>query len=168
MEAPTAATRASLIRRYAEGPTLLREALTRVPKEALQWRPAAGKWSAHEVVCHCADSETMAAMRIRQLVGIDRPTILGYDQDRFARDFDYHALSLELAMGQVVQVRAWTADLIRRLSESAWAREGVHTESGRYTAEKWLAIYADHLEAHARQIDKNVAAWSEGKGRAKC
>jgi hypothetical protein len=36
---------------------------------------------------------------------------------------------------------------------------GRHTESGRSSAEDWLAIYAEHLEIHASQIDANVAAW---------
>ena len=47
----------------------------------------------------------------------------------------------------------------RRMSEADWAREGRHTESGRYTAEDWLRIYAAHLEGHARQIEGNVRAW---------
>jgi hypothetical protein len=36
---------------------------------------------------------------------------------------------------------------------------GRHSGSGRYTAENWLGIYAEHLEIHARQIEANVAAW---------
>src|SRR5215468_9835812 len=46
---------------------------------------------------------------------------------------------------------------------------GTHTESGPYSAEEWLRIYAEHLEIHARQIDANVAAWRKahpkGAGR---
>ena len=71
-----------------------------MPAEALQWRPAPGKWSVHEGVCHCADSETISSTRIRLLVGEERPTILGYDQDRFAQRFDYHAQPLDLALRQ--------------------------------------------------------------------
>src|SRR5262249_56053838 len=56
-------------------------------------------------------------------------------------------------------VGANTSALIRRLPEDAWARKGTHTESGPYSAEEWLRIYAEHLEIHARQIDANVAAW---------
>ena len=152
--------RRELIDRYARGPALLSGAMAKVPRAALQWKPAPDKWSVHEIVCHCADSETISSTRIRFLVGTDRPTLSGYDQDDWARRFDYHALPLDLAMRQVEQVRAWTADMIRRLPESAWSREGTHTESGRYSAAKWLKIYAEHLEAHARQIERNLAAWA--------
>ena len=152
--------RQTLIERYASGPKVLRDALKRMPTEAVKWRPAPGKWSAHEVVCHCADSETVASTRIRYLVGEERPTIHGYDQDRWAQRFDYHALPLDLALRQIEQVRAWTVDLIRRFPPEHWTREGTHTESGKYGSEKWLNTYADHLEVHARQIEKNLAAWS--------
>jgi hypothetical protein len=156
--------RRALIERYSRGPGILRSALERVPAPAVQWRPAPGEWSAHEVVCHCADSETISSTRIRFLVGEERPTIVGYDQDRFARRFDYHALPLDLALRQIEQVREWTADLLRRFPDSAWSREGTHTESGRYTAETWLRLYAEHLEVHARQIERNLSAWCELNG----
>ncbi len=155
----TAAEREALISRYEAGPRVLREALAKVPAEAIKWRPAPGKWSVHEVVVHCADSETTSAVRIRFLVGEDRPTLSGYDQDRWAATFDYHALPFEPSLKQIDAVRAWTTALIRSLPESAWAREGTHSEMGRYTAEQWLEIYAEHLEVHARQIARNMEAW---------
>lgn len=155
----TPSEREQLIGRYADGPRLLRAALAKVPAEALKWRPAERKWSVHEVVCHCADSETNAAMRIRYVVGESDPAIVGYDQDRWAVAFDYHSLPLEPSLAQVEAVRAYTAALLSRLPDAAWSRAGTHTESGRYTAEDWLKIYADHLDIHARQIERNVAAF---------
>jgi hypothetical protein len=157
--------RRARIQRYEEGPALLRATIATVPAEALQWRPGPGKWSAHEIVCHCADSETISSTRIRFLAGEDRPTIVGYDQDRWAVTFDYHALSLEAALRQIEAVRAWTTTFIRRLPPSAWTREGAHTESGPYTAEKWLVTYSEHLEIHARQIERNLAAWRAAGSR---
>ena len=151
--------RDSLIRRYANGPALLRRAFARVPAAALKWRPAPGEWSAHEVVCHCADSETNSYARIRFVVAEPSPVIQGYDQERWATTLDYHRHPVAPAMDTVVAVRANTAALIRRLPDNAWARTATHTESGAYGAEEWLKIYAEHLEIHARQIDANVAAW---------
>ena len=155
----TESERQQLIERYERGPGLIRDALAKVPAEALQWRPAPGKWSVHEVVVHCADSETIASTRIRFLVGEDNPTIVAYDEAGWARRFDYHAVPLDLALRQLETVRAWTADLIRRLPESAWSRAGTHTESGPYTAARWLELYAGHLEVHTRQIARNMEAW---------
>ena len=145
------AKRQALIQQYADGPARLRAALAKVPSQALKWRPAPKEWSAHEVICHCADSETNA--------------YAGYDQDNWASVFAYHDLPLEPALAVVDSVRATTAALIRGLPDEAWTRVGTHTESGRYGAEDWLQIYADHLEIHARQIENNVEQWRSKQAR---
>jgi hypothetical protein len=155
----TAAERDALIRRYGEGPSRLRAALSTVSTQALKWRPAPGEWSAHEVVCHCADSETNAYARIRYLAAEPEPLVVDYDQAHWAVTFDYHSYPLDLALATVDAVRAGTLALLRRLPESAWTRVGRHTASGRYGAEDWLQIYAAHLHDHAAQIEANVAAW---------
>ena len=161
----TPAERASLIDQYADGPRRLRTALAAVPTEALQWRPKPGEWSAHEVVVHCSDSETQSASRIRIVLSEKDPVIQGYDEAQWARDFDYHAHPIDVALAAVDAVRANTAALLRRLPAAAWSKAGRHTESGDYTAEDWLKIYADHLENHARQIEANVAAWAASTTR---
>ena len=151
--------RTKLIEQYADGPRRLRAAWGAVPADARQWRPAVGEWSAHEVVVHCADSETQAAGRIRLLVMDPDPVIQGYDEAAWARELDYHAHPPDVSLATVDAVRGHTAVLLRRLPEAAWAKVGRHTQMGRYAAEDWLKIYAQHLEDHARQIEANVAAW---------
>jgi hypothetical protein len=153
------AERQQRIAQYEAGPARLQAALDQVPAAARQWRPAPGEWSAHEVVCHCADSESNASLRIRYLVAESQPVIQGYDQERWATVLDYHAQPLPDALAVVHATRRHTAALLRRLPDTAWTRAGRHTESGSYSALDWLRIYADHLENHARQIDANVAAW---------
>lgn len=156
----TASQREALIDTYARGPERFRATLGRVPAAALKWRPAAGRWSVHEIVCHCADSEANAHMRIRYLVGESSPVISGYDQDRWAVTFDYHSHPLEPALAVIDAVRANTTALIRRLPDAAWAATGRHTElEGPYGAEAWLEIYSEHLEVHARQVERNLGAW---------
>ncbi len=157
--------RDALIQQYADGPARLRAALARVPAAALTWRPAPKEWSAHEVAVHCGDAETNAAARIRYLVSEADPVIVGYHQDQWALTLDYHSLPLEPALATVDAVRASTAALIRRLPDETWTRAGRHTESGRYTAEDWLRLYAAHLEIHARQIEKNLEEWRAAHAR---
>lgn len=156
--------RERLIQQYADGPARLEGALATVPADARRWRPATGEWSAHEVVIHCADSETNGAARIRYVLCEAQPVVLAYEEAVWAVTLDYHGHPLEPALAAVRAVRAHTAALVRRLPETAWSREGRHTGSGRYTAQDWLGIYAEHLEIHARQIEANVTAW-EAAGR---
>jgi DinB superfamily len=155
--------RESLIERYAAGPARLKAALATVPAAAMKWRPAPKEWSAHEVICHCADSETNAYGRIRFLTAESEPTIPGYDESQWAIVLDYHAHPLEPALAVVEAVRANTVPLLRSLSDSAWERRGRHTQSGPYDAQRWLQIYAAHLEDHAGQIERNVAQWNAAR-----
>ena len=150
-----------LIRRYEEGPALLRKTLAKVPAEALKWRPGPGKWSVHEIIVHCADSETNAHMRLRYLLAEKDPLVVGYDQDAWARTLDYHALPLEPALRTVEAVRANTVPLLRSLPEAAWKKTGKHTEHASYGVEKWMELYAEHLEVHARQIERNLGEWGK-------
>lgn len=152
-------TRQALLHRYAMGPMLLRQAWEAMPAEARTWRPGEDRWSAHEVVVHCADSETYAAIRIRLLLAEPEPLIVGYDEQSWARRFDYHASDPERALGLVEAVRAHTSAALAGLPDDAWGRMGRHSHSGPYGTDDWLRIYAEHLEVHAAQIQRNLAAW---------
>ena len=155
----SAKERTALIDRYARGPALLKTALAKIPPDALKWRPEPKRWSAHEIIVHCADSESNAHMRLRYLLAEDKPVIQGYDQDRWAARLDYHALPLDAALLTVEAVRANTVPILRRMTDRDWQRVGTHSESGRYAAEDWLMIYAEHLEKHSGQLERNLAAW---------
>ncbi len=131
----TAAERAALIDRYEKGPTLLRAAFAKVPREAWNWRPGTGKWSVHEILGHCADAEANAAMRIRYLVAEEKPSIIGFDQDRWAKVLDYQATRVELALAAIDVMRSHTVDLLRRLPDEAWARRDAHGNWALFGAE---------------------------------
>lgn len=155
----TESERSAFLDRYAAGPAQLRAAWAEVPAEARQWRPAVGKWSAHEVAVHCADSETYAAARIRLLLAEPEPLIVGYDENEWAKRFDYHGSDPEAALDLVERVRAHTVAMLRRLPGSAWGKVGRHSHSGAYSCDDWLRIYAEHLEIHTAQIRRNLTAW---------
>ncbi|HET9795100.1 MAG TPA: DinB family protein [Thermoanaerobaculia bacterium] len=155
------AERRRLIDRYAEGPQRLRAAIGSVPEEARKWRPGEGKWSAHEVVCHCGDAEVNAAMRLRYLLCEPDPVIQAYDEAKWARDLRYHDFPLEPSLESVRAVRAHTADLLRRLPADAWGRTGRHSGMGVWDVDRWLTIYSEHVHKHAGQIERNLAAWRE-------
>jgi hypothetical protein len=113
---------------------------------------------------HCGDSETQSASRIRQLLADPEPLIVGYDEAAWASRLDYHGLPLESALAAVAASRANTVPLLQQMTESDWQRFGKHSQSGRYSAEDWLRIYAVHLDEHSAQIKANLAAWQEQSG----
>jgi len=155
--------REALIVEYEKGAVMLRTAWEDVPEDAEKWRPAPDKWSAHEVVIHCADSETYAATRLRLLVAEAEPVIVGYDQDAWAKIFNYHAQSTDRALRTIDAVRTATLPILRSLTEADWAKEGRHTESGPYNLGDWLKSYGPHLTNHAKQIGRNLAAYAASR-----
>src|SRR5688572_22499536 len=143
--------REKLVARYRDGYRAIVEALHGATEKELAARPAPAKWSAREIVHHLADSEMTSAIRLRLLLATDRPQILGYDQDQFARRLHYDR-PIEASLEAFKSARRSTAELLDRMSEEEWVREGTHSEVGRYTVERWLEIYAAHAHGHAEQI----------------
>ena len=147
-----AAKRKELIAQYNDGYRVVAEALVGATDEELDARPAPNKWTAREVVHHLADSEITAAMRLRLLVGSDNPQIFGYNQDEFVRRLFYDR-PIEASLDAFKTARRSTGEILARMTDEHWARAaGTHTEHGRYTAERWLEIYAVHAHGHAEQI----------------
>ena len=155
----TSEEREKLIAQYKAGYDEVISSLEGFPQEAMTARPIAGKWSAREIVHHLADSETASAIRLRKLLTEDHPLIQGYDQDAYALRLHYNErANTAPALEALHAARANTAQLIERMTDEDWQREGEHTESGRYTAEDWLNIYAVHAHNHAAQIRRLRAA----------
>jgi len=146
--------RQRLIRQYAEGAAEVAKSLEAIPASQLTARPLAGKWSAAEIVHHLSDSESISSIRLRRLIAEDHPVIYGYDQERYARDLRYNERDVAPSLANFAAVRAATVTLLATLKDADWAREGWHTEMGRYTPETWLQIYAVHAHNHAAQIQR--------------
>ena len=144
--------RQALIEQYKAGYEEVARSLEGFPAESLSAHPLPGKWSAREIVQHLADSEMNSAIRLRKLLTEQSPQIQGYDQDDYARRLRYNERDMAPALDALRGARATTGQLLDSMNEDDWAREGTHTESGRYTAEDWLRIYAAHAHNHAAQI----------------
>ena len=143
--------RAALIATYKEGPDVIAQAVAGLSDAELDHRPAPDAWTAREVVHHLADAETRSAVRLRQLLAEDDPTIQGYDEELYARTLHYDR-PIEGSLALVRAVRASTAELLDRLTEADFARTGTHTDSGPYSVDTWLELYAAHGHDHAAQI----------------
>jgi hypothetical protein len=144
--------RKELIATYAAGYDEVMNALNGFPIESLAAHPIPGKWSAREIVHHLGDSETTSAGRLRKLLVEDNPTIQGYDQDEFATKLRYNERDMAPALEAFRSARETTGQLLELMNEDDWKRAGTHTESGPYSMEDWLKIYAAHAHNHAAQI----------------
>ena len=144
--------RNELIAKYAAGYDEVMNALDGFPADSLGAHPIPGKWSAREIVHHLGDSESFSAARLRKLLVEDNAVIQGYDQDEYATKLRYNERDMAPALEAFRSARETTTQLLGLMTEDDWKREGTHTESGRYTTENWLTIYAAHAHNHAAQI----------------
>ncbi|MEZ5117849.1 MAG: DinB family protein [Candidatus Nanopelagicales bacterium] len=111
-------------------------------------------WSARQVAHHLADSETQSHTRLRRLLAEPPGSVIqGYDEAAWARSplLGYADLPVAEPLAVLAAVRASSLALLRRLSPEDLSRYGMHTESGRYTVDDWLRIYAAHPVEHADQ-----------------
>ena len=145
-------TRQKLVDAYKDGYRVVAEALAGATDDELDTAPGDGKWTARQIVHHLADSEMTSAIRLRLLLASPDPAIVGYDQEAFAQKLYYTDRPIEASLDAFNAARRSTAEILDRMSEAEWLREGTHTEHGRYTVHKWLEIYAVHAHAHADQI----------------
>jgi hypothetical protein len=149
--------RTELIRRYRAGPDRIAAAVHGLSDAELDHLPRDGGWCAREVVHHTADSELTSAIRLRKLIAEEHPLIQGYDEMEFSRRLHYRERSIDTSLAAVRAARESSASILDCLSDAEWGRSGTHSESGAYSVDTWLEVYAAHCHDHAEQIARAVS-----------
>jgi hypothetical protein len=147
---------------YGRGFDLLMTALADIPKDAWLFKPEPKEWSVYEVLIHLADSESNAALRARKLIVEPGGTLMGYDQDKWTVELNYHDQSYEDALEIVRLVRKTTYALLKRQSDEVfehWVKHPEYEEP--YTFEQWLDIYSAHIPGRIEQIQNNCRLWRD-------
>ncbi|HEX6819758.1 MAG TPA: DinB family protein [Ktedonobacterales bacterium] len=152
-------SRAENIAALQRTPATLVQLTSSLTDAALDLHPGPGEWSIREILAHLVDDE-MYVMRLRleRIIKEDNPHLTPHDEKRWyaTRNTTRDALG-ELLTDFAVQ-RAASLGIIGTLRESDWARKGVQPEYGAFTAEGWLATWAQHDATHLRQIEATLAA----------
>jgi hypothetical protein len=150
---------------YGRGYELLVETLKDVPRQAWLFKPEPKEWSIYEVLIHLADSESNGALRARKLIVEPGGTLMGYDQDTWAQELDYHEQSYEDALELVRLVRKSTYQLLKKQPDEVFAHSVKHPEYEEpYTFEQWIDIYSAHIPGHIEQIRNNYQLWRDTQG----
>jgi hypothetical protein len=123
--------------------------------DALLRRPEAeGKWSIVQIVQHLADVELVNGYRLRLILAEERPTIVGFNQESWARALRYDGVALADALDQLRALRAANLRLARSLSAEQLERVGLRAERGPESVRRMLALMAGHDLVHRRQIER--------------
>ena len=142
--------RRELIRRYRDGHRAVTEALDGITEDELD-RSADSGWTPREIAHHLADSEMMSAIRLRRIIAEDEPVLAGYDEALFAKTLT-RGRPIAASLEAMRWARETSLQIIESLSDEDWHRKATHEESGPYSVDTWLEIYAAHPHDHAAQI----------------
>jgi len=139
----------------------LKAALAGVPRKLLTWRPAPGKWSIHEIVCHMRDAERDGYLyRYRRLLAEDNPTFPDVDGDKLALERQYGRMNLREAVWDWRAARKEVLALLKKIRPEQWQRIGTHESLGPMSLEIILKRQAlGNDEAHLGQIEHIKKRW---------
>lgn len=151
---------------YEQLPEQIMAAIADLDETQLQFVPAIGEWSIHEVVIHLADAEASGYWRIRKALAEQRAELPVYNEEVWASRLSYRIQDRTLALQLFTALRASTAALLRLLPEEAWQRIGLHAERGELSVLDLFTIYVDHGQTHLQQIEQLKQAYrGKGSGR---
>jgi DinB superfamily len=148
-----------------KAPKRVRKLIKGLSEKDLARRPAEGKWSIKEVLAHLADGELVMGSRLRYIAAMERPTIVGYDQDAFVANLRYDSLGTEELLAAFAALRAMNVALFDRLPDEAFARVGLHSERGEESLSTMLHSYAGHDRIHEQQIEQIRGLVMRKKGK---
>jgi len=142
-------------------PDRLKAALAGVPRKLLTWRPAPGKWSIHDIVCHMRDAERDGYLyRYRRVLAEDNPTFPDVDGDKLALERQYGRMNLREAVRDWRAARKEVLALLKKIRPEQWQRIGTHESLGPMSLEIILKRQAlGNDEAHLGQIEHIKKRW---------
>lgn len=140
------------LRVQATTPARLRRAMANLSRADLARRPAPGKWSIKEIICHLADVEVVNGWRYRMILAQSGSSLTAFDQDLWADETAYRRQNLALALEAFTALRRRHVALMRATPRSAWTRFGVHEERGRITFHDLVDWIAAHDLNHLAQV----------------
>ena len=120
----------------------------------LMRRPAPDKWSVAEIVAHLADAELAISWRIRQILSANAVPIQAYDQDQWAKTFDYAHRDPRQSLASFRTLREANVALLKSVPRRLWDNYGVHEERGNESVSHVVRMVAGHDLNHLQQIQK--------------
>ena len=117
-------------------------------------RPAPDKWSVAEIVAHLADAELASSWRIRQILSKNAVPIQAYDQDVWAKTFDYAHRDPRQSLANFRTLREANVALLKSVPRKLWDNYGVHEERGNESISHIVRMVAGHDLNHLQQVQR--------------
>lgn len=132
-----------------------------LPERRLAKRYRRGGWTAREVLCHIADTESVLLDRIRRVLAEDRPLLTPFDHDAWTGRLGYAIRDLAAARALFVACRSITAELVVA-HRAEGGRLGIHSREGAMSFLQLATKVVWHNQHHLEQAQRAVGTISAG------
>jgi len=148
----TPARRAARIADIAATPAALRAAVRGLSDPQLDTLYRLGGWTVRQVVHHVPDSHMNAYIRMKLCVTEDSPTIKPYDEKAWAELPDGREGSIDGSLTLLELLHERWVRFLRGLPDGAFERTVMHPESGVWSLDRLVAMYAWHGKHHTAHV----------------
>jgi uncharacterized damage-inducible protein DinB len=146
--------RTEFVQTIIDMPVKIREAVNGLSDGQLDTPYRPGGWTVRQTVHHVADSHINSYVRFKLALTEDEPpTIVPYYEDRWAELAD-SKLPVDVSLALIDSVHKRWATLLNSLTDSDFAKTFRHPETGEWTLDAALALYAWHSRHHTAHITK--------------
>ncbi|MGE7689811.1 DinB family protein [Lysinibacillus sp. NPDC097214] len=152
-----------LIKEYALGYTMLREAIEGLTEEELRYKPAPDKWSIHQILIHVTDSEISSTSRLKKVLAEDAPLLISFDQEAWANNLGYDLLDREQHLLLFQLLRSSMQPILDHLTSEQSKRVGVYVDQAQFTFKQLLEFRVQHVRNHLDQIERVKIAYQENQ-----
>ena len=153
------ASHTEAVTEFRRGLAAFESALEGAIPEETAFVPAPGKWNIKQLARHVADTEIVVGMRLRQIIAEDNPTLIPFDQEKWAANLGYENSDAFDSLSRFRSLREDTARLLETLPPQAFDRTGNHPERGVNSLLEWVERFGKHVYTHAAQIRGIREAW---------
>jgi hypothetical protein len=143
-------SRDDVIARYSNGGPLLGYATAEIPEAKADETIGPGEWTLRQLIAHLVDSDLNGAERMKRVIAEENPTLMAYDESAWMASLDYSHAPIDEAVAIFMANRRWMTRILKTLPDEAFARKGMHSETGPVTLAALLAKYVGHLDHHLR------------------
>lgn len=135
-------------------PAALEKTIKKLKPEELRYQYREGGWNIAQIVHHLADSHMHSYIRMKLAVSIDHPTILAYDENKWANMADAKSTdNISSSMNILKGVHDRWTTFLESLEDQEFNNTFLHPEHSKsYKISDSLKMYAEHGQHHLDQI----------------
>lgn len=146
--------RAERIKTVMDLPANMKAAVAGLSDEQLDTEYRPGGWTVRQTVHHVADSHANSIIRFKLALTEDEPpTIRPYYEDRWAELGD-SKLPIGVSLNLIDGIHTRWLALMDSMSEADFQKKFIHPETGEWTLDGALALYAWHSKHHTAHITR--------------